>query len=172
MPNPEIHRADPEKTTPPPGPPPAKKSPVWPFLLVLVLGFAAIVVWMKRVAPVPAVFEHGVTLAAAMETSKAEAKPVVAVLTADWCPPCQQYKRTTLANAEVAKRLEAETIPVYVDVDKDEASAGRLAELAKQAGFEIRGIPTTVVIADGRIVAHQSGALSKEDLFALIEQGS
>lgn len=105
-----------------------------------------------------------VTLASAIERSRNEGKPVFAVVTADWCPPCQTYKRTTLADESVQRMLNERSIPFYIDADNQRDDLQTLASL----GLEVRGIPTTVIIADGRIVAHPSGVQSKGDIESLL----
>ncbi|MCW5754485.1 MAG: thioredoxin fold domain-containing protein [Phycisphaeraceae bacterium] len=159
--------------TPPPLPPDSttplprtRKGRPWLFLLLLVVGLSVAVIWSRRVAPVPDALSGVITLRTAMSDASAHGKPVVAVFTADWCPPCQHYKRTTLADAEVAARLKQQTIAIHVDVDQDKETL----QLVAGMGVKVSGIPTTVVIKDDRVVAFQPGALSKSDLFALIDQ--
>jgi thioredoxin-like negative regulator of GroEL len=137
----------------------------WRVLLALTIGLTA---WIGvrallgggGVAPKPAVFSAGRTLDEAIAESKAKGTPVVAFATADWCPPCQTMKRTTLLDTRVEAYLKGKTIPVYVDVTQDPKSAGRLG---------VSGIPATVIIAGDTVVARTSGMLSVDDYMSFVE---
>ena len=117
-------------------------------------------------APTPEVFSETAseTLAAAIERSRSEGRPVFALVTADWCPPCQTYKRTTLADESVQRMLRERAIPFYIDADTQRDDLRTLSSL----GLDVRGIPATVIIADGRIVAHPTGVQSKGDIESLL----
>lgn len=115
---------------------------------------------MRGKAPTPGVFDPAVTLAAAIEKSKATGEPIVAFATADWCGPCQVMKRETLVDTRVVNFLGSRAIPVYVNIDHDKAAAGML---------RVTSIPTTVVIAGDTIVAKTSGVLTPEDYLSFLE---
>ncbi len=102
------------------------------------------------VAPTPAVFDTGVTLDQALERSQTSGRPVFALVTADWCPPCQSLKRGALTDERVTKAIESSTEPVYV-TDKSGHDVGRLG---------VRAFPTSVIIRDGEVVASLEGAAS------------
>jgi thiol:disulfide interchange protein len=138
----------------------------WRVLLALVIGLAS---WIAIRAllgggvgatPTPAVFSAGRTLDDAIAESKSKGTPVVAFATADWCPPCQTMKRSTLLDTRVEAYLKGKTIPVYVDVDRDPKAAGRLG---------VTGIPATVIIAGDTVVARTSGLLSVDDYMSFVE---
>lgn len=113
------------------------------------------------VAPIPEVFAQGLTLAQASEQSKAAGKPVLVYATADWCGPCQQFKRTTLLDPAVVAFIQSSTIPVYLDVDHHQDDAGK---------FNISSIPTTVLVRDGVLVAKLSaGAVDADEYLAWLK---
>lgn len=114
------------------------------------------------VAPKPAYFDPAMTLDAALAQADREDKVVFAVASGDtWCPPCQRYKRGALSDGRIAQWIAANAVPVYIDVDPQTGhpDASRLG---------VRGVPTTVVLRDGEVVARDTGALSAEDLLQLL----
>ncbi len=134
-----------------------------PLIGVAVLASAGLVAWQAwsaRAAPVPPGFDAAATLDAALAQSTASGKPVLALLTADWCGPCQQYKRGALAHPKVAEWVRDNTVGVYVDVDAHPADATRLNAYS---------IPTLVLIRpDGSRPARFEGNRSAEDLLSFL----
>ncbi len=144
------------------------RAGAWKNLGFIVLVLAALVgvrLFMGRAAPVPDAFVDDVSLARAVEQSRRSGKPVFAVFTADWCGPCQAYKRGSLASDAVAEALRTRAIPVYVNVDTDREDLETLERL----GRTIRGVPTTVVIHDGEVREYVVGALHAEDVLAMLD---
>ncbi len=134
--------------------------------IVMVAALVALVVFigwrtMRPPAPTPEAFASETRLAAAIEESSETGRPVIALATADWCPPCQALKRGALVDVRVASLLDARAIPVYVDVDEH-------PEEARQLGAA--SIPTTYVIRNGEITAKVTGALSPDDYLGWLER--
>jgi thioredoxin 2 len=84
--------------------------------------------------------------------------PVLIDLWAPWCGPC---KWVSPAIEEAATTQRGDLKVVKVNVDEAPRTAAR---------FEVRGIPTLVVIRDGQEVDRIAGAPSKPDLMAWIER--
>ncbi|MCA9582068.1 MAG: thioredoxin [Myxococcales bacterium] len=83
--------------------------------------------------------------------------PVLIDLHADWCGPCKQVGPLVDALAqELAGRLKV----VKVDVDRNPGVA---------QAFRVQSIPMLVVMQAGQVVQHHLGALSREQLRALVE---
>lgn len=112
-------------------------------------------------SPPPAMFEERLTFDQAMARGEAEGKPVFAVFSASWCPPCGTYKRGALSDARVAAAIRGRMIPVYVDVDQQRAAPSR---------FNVRSIPTTMVLKGDERVRGAIGALSADELLRLIDE--
>jgi len=130
------------------------------FVVALVAG-VGFFAWRGLVqgqpAPSPAVFNTAVSYPESVQRSKAEHKPVFLVATADWCGPCQLYKRGALASPEVERFVTEKMIPVALDVTNQSRDA---------ADLEIESIPATIILIDGKEVDRRVGALSEEKLLA------
>jgi thioredoxin 2 len=84
--------------------------------------------------------------------------PVLIDLWAPWCGPC---KWVSPAIEEAATTHRGELKVVKVNIDEAPRTAAR---------FEVRGIPTLVVMRDGQEVDRIAGAPSRADLMAWIER--
>lgn len=98
--------------------------------------------------------EHLTT--ATFDRSVAEGTTVVDFW-ATWCGPC----RTMASQLERAARLRPNYHFAKVDVDAEPALAGR---------FDIRSIPTLVVVRDGRPIAVQAGVIGAEQLVRALDR--
>lgn len=131
----------------------------------MVLGVLA-VAYMARAkpakAPMPEVFAAGVRLDDALARSEREGKPVFVFVTADWCGPCQVYKRGALSDDRVTSLIQNSMIPVYVDVDRDTGMTDRLGRM----GLRIKGVPTTALVEGGTITRSFAGGVSADALLS------
>ena len=75
---------------------------------------------------------------------------------ADWCMPC---KRLSPILESVADTLEGKVKVVKVNVDESPNVAQR---------FEVRSIPTFVVIRDGNVVNRRTGAKDEKQLLEFV----
>lgn len=86
----------------------------------------------------------------ALQQSKTTKKPVVAVFSAGWCPPCQYMIKDVFSEKPVMAAME-NYVPVYIDVDK---------QRALKKNYNIRSVPTFFVLNDkGAIQRKMSGSL-------------
>jgi thioredoxin 1 len=78
----------------------------------------------------------------------------VLYFTADWCNPCKKVK-------PIVEEMNRESVTKFqlVDVDSE-------MELAKS--FEIRSVPTFILIKDGKEIKRTTGAQTREQLEAFI----
>lgn len=140
------------------------------ILVVALVAFFGFRLAAGRTAAVPEIFDKTVSLQAALDESAQTGKPVFALLTADWCPACQTYKRGALSNNKVAQKLRDQTVTVYIDVDAQEDDIRRLVALGMPVN---RGggisLPTTLILQDGKVVAPLVGAHSASALLAWLE---
>jgi thiol:disulfide interchange protein len=129
---------------------------VWGVLMAAAIGMGVVSCSRSKPAPTPAAFDGAMTLADAEARAKAEGRVVVAVASADWCGPCQAYKRGALADARVGAWLGEHAVPVWIDVTKGvNADSERLG---------VSSIPATFVVRDGVVVARYEGVVGAEEM--------
>ena len=120
------------------------------------------------VAPKPATFASEgstTTLASAITQGQAEGKPVLALTTADWCPPCQALKRGALADPAVQAWIEQNTVPVYVDATNPDSQGGQDAQT-----LGVRSLPTLAMLQPNGEIAHKlTGNASPAELLRWFE---
>jgi thioredoxin 2 len=93
------------------------------------------------------------------EAVAAETRPIVVLFYADWAGPSQPL-RSALARAAVEYRGKARFVELNVD---------RTGEAAAQ--YDIRGVPTLLLLDHGRSVNSRSGATSEEELRSWLDAG-
>ncbi|HYE62893.1 MAG TPA: thioredoxin family protein [Phycisphaerales bacterium] len=81
--------------------------------------------------------------------------------TATWCPPCKAMERDTWPQPELAAWMKDRGLAVQVDVDKDPAAAKEL---------QIRGMPTVILMKDGRELARNMGYMDAGALLQWLNQ--
>lgn len=132
--------------------------------LALIAAMVGLWAWMGRTAPTPPVFSEGVALNAAVASAEEEGEGLVfAVATADWCAPCQSYKRGALRDPRVEAWVKRNATPVYINVDEAPEDAAALG---------VQSIPATFLLRDGRVVASASGALGADRLLDWLDQAA
>jgi thioredoxin 1 len=77
---------------------------------------------------------------------------------ADWCGPCKML-------APVVETIAADTGAAVAKVDVD-------ANQQLAAQFQVRGVPTVVIFADGEVVEQFSGVRGEEELRSLVASHS
>ena len=135
------------------------------FGLAIVAAFSAIVMFRGRTAPTPEVFLQGVSLVEALDQAGADGKPVFAGVTADWCPPCQSYKRGALADARVQEWLNENAVAIMLDADTLERSDAMLLNFGGS-------IPATALLIDERTVGTIEGSVGAGALIDWLEADS
>lgn len=80
----------------------------------------------------------------AIQTARAENKPVLIQFGAKWCPYCVKLNNETLSDSTVINRLK-EFVAVKIDVDKDSVMADAYQANARKYGGV--GIPNVLFLA-------------------------
>ena len=147
-----------------------KKQTWFGPLVMLVVVVAILGVLRSRfggVAEMPAAFATHTTLDAALAESAETGKPVLALVSADWCGPCQSLKRGGLADARVNDWIGRHAIAAYVDG----TDAGLEQTRRELRLLEIEVFPTLVLIdSTGAEVSRRTGVLSAGRLLAWLEE--
>ena len=92
-------------------------------------GFAAIVVLLSVTCSTEVVRQSGLPTdyATAYHQAQAGNKPLLVLVTAEWCAPCQMLKRTTLHDM-MAQHGFKDFHFAMVDVDREPETAAKLTE--------------------------------------------
>lgn len=136
-----------------------------PILIALfvVLGGAWFVFNRPGKAPLPAAFAAGLTLEQGRAQASAEGKLLFVVASADWCSPCQRYKRGALADARVSEWLGANAVAVMLDMTNENPEAAQLG---------IRSIPATLFFRGEAELSRREGMLGAEELLGWFASAS
>ena len=125
--------------------------------VVAAATLGAAVYFRAGVAPLPPVFSEHLSLGEAERLSAANGKPVLVLGSADWCAPCQVFKRTALIDPGVEAYIRAHFVPVYLNVDEHQDEAGVLA---------ITSLPASIVMKNGKRLAKLEGVVRADELLA------
>ncbi len=102
------------------------------------------------------------TFRAAAAAAAADQSLVLLIFGADWCGPCQQLKKETLAAPEFL--LQGEPLHV-VEVDVD-------ASRKMARDFAVEAIPALVLLtADGKITDRRTGFVNTTEMLAFLDNG-
>lgn len=82
--------------------------------------------------------------------------PVLVDFYADWCGPCKMMAPYV---DELAREKQGVALIAKLDTDRAQRTAG---------GFNIRGIPTSIVFKNGKEAGRQTGAVPKQALEELL----
>jgi len=82
--------------------------------------------------------------------------PVLVDFYAEWCGPCKMMSPIL---KDVKDTLKDRVSIIKIDVDKNQAIAAK---------YQVRGVPTMLLFANGKQVWRQSGVLQKHELIDVI----
>ena len=103
-------------------------------------------------------------LDAALAEARASNKRVLVDVYADWCPPCVAMKHDVWPDPQVARAVDAESVPLLVDADRDTVLAAR---------YQVSSIPTVLLLdADGRVVKRHDGFLPRSGMLRFLSEAA
>ncbi|MEC9374367.1 MAG: thioredoxin family protein [Planctomycetota bacterium] len=132
------------------------------MVVVLLVGAGMLVMTLGRggTAATPPMFRAGLTLEQATSEAAGGDRLVFVYATADWCGPCQAFKRGALSDGQVEAWIEQHAAPVYLDVDERPEEAARLG---------VRSIPAVFVFDGATLIGRASGVMSASALLEWLE---
>jgi len=91
-------------------------------------------------------------------------KPIILYFTGTWCVPCRVMKRQVWAHEEVKTLVNAQFIPVAIDVDNPD-------DAAVLARYRVGGAPVTIITdAQGNALRWRTGGISKSEFLELLKE--
>ncbi len=130
-------------------------------MLVILVALLALTMVVRNHTPMPAAFDKTVTLAQATSQAAHTGKPVLVFATADWCGPCQSFKKNALKDKTVEQWITINTHAVYLDCTKEVP--------AEAHGLPIKAFPTLLLVRNGKAVASLEGAEPTSTVIAWFE---
>ena len=104
--------------------------------------------------------------ASALQEAAESDKPIILYFTGTWCVPCRIMKRQVWADEQVVALVNAQFVPVAIDVDKPEN-----AELFAQ--YKVKGTPVTIVCGpQANVLDWRAGGISKSEFLELLSSSS
>ncbi len=89
-------------------------------------------------------------------------KPIILYFTGEWCVPCRVMKRQVWADEDVKTSVNAQFIPVAIDVD-DPDNAAVLAR------YNVGGAPVTIITdPQGNALRWRAGGIGKSEFLELL----
>ncbi|QDU58847.1 thioredoxin family protein [Aeoliella mucimassa] len=140
-----------------------KKSPFWRGFWLTFLVVSLAYAWYCFYVPNNDIAWAG-NFAAAEQQAAASGKPMVLYFTGQWCVPCRVMKRQVWADDEVKTAVNADFVPVMIDVDdpQDESLVAR---------YNVRGTPITIITdSAGNALRWRVGGISKAEFLELLRE--
>jgi thioredoxin-related protein len=122
------------------------------YLIVLLLCFSFSSIGMTKDSEAIIIYEN---YNAAVSIAEEENKPLLLILSADWCVYCDKLKLEVLTNNEVNPYVVC-----VIDVDHNK-------DLAKKFKFKV--LPTSIIINEGKETKRKTGFQGKKEYLRWLE---
>ncbi len=147
-------------------PPSNSRKPLTPWLILALVVLAAAVPFLLRQGGGEDLVAWRTDMDAAFAEAGRVNKPVLMYFTADWCPPCKMMKRWTFSDRRVKQQLEANYVPLRVDM-----TARSPVNDAMGARFKLAGWPTFIVASPaGQELRREVGGMGADDFIVWISR--
>ncbi len=98
-----------------------------------------------------------------LEKAKKEAKPVLMMYHASWCPECAYMKEVIFKDPSLSEYMKSHFELVAFDIQKDKQKL--------PAGYTYKGVPTFYIISpDKKLLGKIEGASSAKEFMNKLEQ--
>ena len=139
-----------------------KSHPFWQFFWLTFLVVSLWYAWYSFYTP-----SNDITwtndIESAQKIANSSDKNMMIFFTAEWCSPCRIMKRKVFADSEVMKAIDAEVVPVEIDIDDPNNE-----QLVKQ--YNIGATPTTIFIdPQGKVIDYAVGKVEKSKFLEMLE---
>lgn len=142
-----------------------KSHPFWRWFWLSFLVVSLAYAWHSFYVPSNDV-DWTNNMASAQEIAKKTDKNILLFFTGDWCVPCRIMKREVFADQEVMKIVNAQVVPVIIDVDDPNAEA-----LVKR--YKIGGTPVIIFTdAQGEVLDYAVGKIGKTAFLEILKKSN
>lgn len=128
------------------------------FALMLLVG-VGLMSWRvyegSKPATTPAIFADHATWDDAKRRAAESGKPLLVVVSATWCAPCQSYKRGALSDPQLEAWVRDNAVAVMLDADTDRDAATSL---------DVRSLPTTILLRGDEQLFREVGVVPADML--------
>lgn len=129
----------------------------WLTFLVVSLAYA----WYSFYVPANSI-AWADNYTSAQQTAEDSGKPIILYFTGEWCVPCRVMKRQVWADDEVKASVNAQFIPVAIDVDNPD-------DAALLARYNVGGAPVTIIAdSHGNALRWRVGGIGKSEFLELL----
>lgn len=136
------------------------------FALMLLVG-VGLMSWRvyenSRPAATPAIFADRATWDDAKRRAAESGKPLLVVVSATWCGPCQSYKRGALSDPKLEAWVRDNAVAVMLDADTDRDAATSL---------DVRSLPTTILLRGDEQLFREVGVVPADMLVGQLSAAS
>lgn len=146
-----------------------KPHPFWRWFWLTFLVVSLAYAWYSFYVPSNNVVWVD-NMVSAQEIAHNSGKNMLLFFTGDWCVPCRIMKREVFADKEVMKVVNAQVVPVMINIDDPNAK-----ELVKH--YKVGGTPITIFTDhQGEVLDYAFGKLGKTKFLEMLknlgEEGS
>lgn len=142
-----------------------RSHPFWRWFWLIFLVVSLAYAWHSFYVPANEVI-WSKNMVSAKEIAKKSNKNVLLFFTGDWCVPCRIMKREVFADQEIMKTINAQVVPVMIDVDDPNAE-----ELVKH--YKIGGTPVTILTdAQGEVLDYAVGKIGKTEFLEMLKKAN